>query len=239
MDTIYLVEDDEILRENFTDLISAEGYNVKGFENYTSALLGFRQELPALALLDISLENDTEAGFSLCQELRKMSDILPIIFFTSHASDIDKISGMRLGADDYLTKDISFEYLVVRIKALLRRVDAFSGKNRKPSDCINMDRLSIDLTTMSVRWDGRKVPLSLTQIYMLIDLTRNPGKIRTHQQLMNAAGIVVEPNTIAAHIKNIRGTIRELDPNFRSIITQRSAGYRWDNSRFDSNNTST
>lgn len=228
MNTITLVEDDEILRENYTDLLESEGFAIQSYSDYESALLSFNKSLPDLALLDISLGKDTEAGFELCRELRKMSDTLPIIFFTSHASDIDKISGMRLGADDYLTKDISFEYLIVRIKALLKRIKALSGAKVENSNSgITLGNMQISLATMSAYWKNKHIPLSLTQVYILTDLCKYPGKVRSPQQLMNAAGIIVAPNTIAAHIKNIRNTIREIDADFNAIVTERAAGYRW------------
>lgn len=228
MSTITLVEDDEILRENFSDLLKSEGFTVLSYADYSTAFNGFQDSLPDLALLDISLGNDTEAGFSLCRELRKLSETLPIIFFTSHASDMDKISGMRLGADDYLTKDISFEYLIVRIKALLRRIEIFSAPGTATSaNRHKLGKLEIDMDSMSINWDRKPIPLSLTQIYIVADMANNPGKARSPAQLMKAAGIVVEPNTIAAHIKNIRNTIRETDPGFNAIMTERAAGYRW------------
>ena len=228
MSTITLVEDDEILRENFSDLLKSEGFTVQSFADYSTAYKGFQDGLPDLALLDISLGNDTEAGFGLCRELRKLSETLPIIFFTSHASDMDKISGMRLGADDYLTKDISFEYLIVRIKALLRRIEIFAASGVAAStNRSKLGKLEIDMDSMSINWDGKRIPLSLTQVYIVADMANNPGKVRSPAQLMNAAGIVVEPNTIAAHIKNIRNTIRETDPEFNAIMTERAAGYRW------------
>lgn len=225
---ITLVEDDEILRDNFSDLLRSEGFEVQTFADRDSAKEGFLRELPDIALLDISLGQDVEAGFSLCTELRQISESLPIIFFTSHASEMDKISGMRLGADDYLTKDISFEYLIVRIRALLKRVSILSS-NQKPSQAntISHGPLSIDLDQLSATWNGIHVELSLTQVYMLIALTQQPGKVLTSRNLMNAANIIVEPNTISAHIKNIRNAFRQIDPEFSSIRTERSVGYRW------------
>jgi len=228
MATIILVEDDPILQSNFTDLLTDEGFAVEGYTDRQSAMQRFEEFLPDIVLLDISLGRETEAGFQLCQELRKKSETIPIIFLTSHDSDFDKISGMRLGADDYLTKDISMDYLLVRINALLRRIEVHKAIRENAEDTIiTKDKLSINLDELVILWDSTPLDISLTQFWIVRALANHSGHVHTHSQLMEAANITVEPNTIAAHIKNIRERFEEIDPAFSCIKTERGIGYRW------------
>ena len=227
MSRIMPVEDDEILRENFTELLRDEGFDVEAFADSEGALAAFDQPLPELAIFDITLGTETDAGFRLCGELRKRSETIPIIFFTSHSSDFDKISGMRLGVDDYLTKDISMDYLVVRIKALLRRFATLSSNKEEPSNEVRRGDLTLNMNTFTARWKGERLNLSLTQLWMLHALASHPGHVKSYEQLMSAGKVTVEPNTISAHIKNIRKVFHAVDPEFAAIKTERNMGYRW------------
>jgi len=227
--TIYLVEDDEVIRENLADLLAMEGFHTQGFSTPESALNACKLNLPNLVILDITLGLDHDAGFDLCRELRMLSSFLPIIFLTSHDSDLDRISGMRLGADDYLTKDTSMEYVLVRIKTLLKRVNVLLSANQ-PKTTIEEDQfdgLYLDDNRMLVYWKEKHVDLSLTQYWIVAALTKNVGHVRSHNQLMEAANMMVQPNTVAAHIKNIREQFIAIDPNFDCIKTERGIGYRW------------
>jgi len=227
MKTIAFVEDDEILRENFAELLRAEGFSVVTFDTADEALRGIGASMPDLALLDVGLGQDADAGFALCLELRKLSQVLPIIFFTSHDTDVDKISGLRLGADDYITKHASLEYLSVRIKALLRRIDVLSAGPSRPHNTMATGELSLDLDELHASWKGAPLALTLTQFWMLHTLAEHPGHVKTHDQLMRAARIRVEANTVAAHVKNIRQLFLQVDPGFACIHTERGVGYRW------------
>jgi two-component system OmpR family response regulator len=228
MKTIAFVEDDEILRENFAELLRTDGFSVVTFGTADEALRGIGASMPDLALLDIGLGQDADAGFALCLELRKRSQVLPIVFFTSHDSDFDKISGLRLGADDYITKDASLEYLSVRIKALLRRIAVLSAGPSRPGNTMATGDLSLDLDELHASWKGASIALmTLTQFWMLHSLAEHPGHVKTHDQLMRAARIRVEPNTVAAHMKSIRQRFLQIDPGFACIHTERGIGYRW------------
>jgi len=228
MPSIVLVEDDPVLRCNFTDLLCSEGFSVESYSDRLSAMEHFKKTLPDIVLLDISLGHETDAGFQICQDLRKQSETVPIVFLTSHVSDFDKISGMRLGADDYLTKDINMDYLIVRIKALLkRRIKLKNSSNEPDSTIIERGDLNVDLGTLKLYWKSSLVELSLTQFWMVHSMASYPGHVRTHAQLMEAASITVEHNTIAAHIKNIRYRFNDIDAEFSSISVERGVGYRW------------
>lgn len=225
------VEDEDDIRENYTDLLQQEGLIVEAYAAKDQAIEAFKSKLPDLALLDVTLHGERDAGFEICTELRKMSSTLPIIFLTGHAGEIDKISGLRLDADDYITKGVSIDYIVVRIEALFRRHKALTASNNStPGETSNptlIAHLLLDDTFFTVTWKGTKINLSLTQFWMLQELCHNPGQVKSKRDLMVAAKIVVEPNTIAKHIKAIRDAFKEVEPEFDCICTVRGQGYRW------------
>src|SRR2546423_6538358 len=117
---IAIVEDEPVIRANYADVLKRQGYEVAAYASRNEALSAFRTRLPDLALIDIGLADDIDGGFSLCREVRALSPTLPIIFLSARGSDFDIVAGLRLGADDYLTKDISLPDLAARISALLR-----------------------------------------------------------------------------------------------------------------------
>src|SRR5215510_10935959 len=120
---IAIIEDDPAIRTNYADALRKHGFEVLAFAARNEALAGLRSRLPDLALIDIGLGADVDGGFALCRELRALSATLPIIFLSARDSDFDIVAGLRLGADDYLTKDTSLPHLAARISALFRRSD--------------------------------------------------------------------------------------------------------------------
>ena len=122
--TIAIVEDEPALRENDADAFRRHGYRVTTHASRLQALRDFEARLPDLVIIDVGLGEEPEGGFDLCRELRSRSAELPLIFLTALDSELDAISGLRLGADDYLTKDISLSHLMARVVALFRRLDA-------------------------------------------------------------------------------------------------------------------
>lgn len=123
---IAIVEDEAAIRENYADVLRSQGYQVQTYIDRESATQAFSLRLPHLVILDIGLEEEYEGGFILCQWLRTLSTTLPIIFLTARDNDFDTVSGLRIGADDYLTKDISLPHLSARISALFRRQNAMN-----------------------------------------------------------------------------------------------------------------
>ncbi len=223
---IAVIEDEAALRENYAAALARHGYQVKTYGNRQSALQAFNSHLPDLAIIDISLEDEAEGGFDLCRELRAMSAELPIIFLTARDSELDAVSGLRLGADDFLTKDVSLPHLAARVAALFRRIDAL----RRPDDAAAVVRrgpLSIDGEKMQTTWKGTPVTLSLTEFWIVHALARHPGHVKNRQQLMDAASVVLDDNTITSHIKRLRRKFLEVDPTFDAIQTVYGMGYRW------------
>jgi two-component system OmpR family response regulator len=230
---IAYVEDDDATRSRYYQLLSADGFDVSAYSNKEEALAAFREDIPDLAILDITHEGERDAGYQICAELRRMSDEVAIIFLTSHAGEIDRISGLRLGADDYITKDSSMEYIIIRIEALFRRLDAIhSAYHSKSATSASApgsadQGIAFDEVYSAVFWKGSKIDLPLTHFWIVKELFINPGQVKSHRELMKASNIVVAPNTIAAHVKTIRDAFTRADSEFKCIKTERGRGYRW------------
>src|SRR5690242_17879603 len=170
--SIAIVEDEPAIRDNYTAAFQRNGYAVRAYGDRPSALAAFRTRLPDLAVIDVGLKDEPEGGFSLCRELRSMSAELPIIFLTARDSELDAVSGLRLGADDYLTKDLSLAHLLARVTALFRRVDALR-RPETPGEIMRRGPLTLDTERMQAQWDGRVVLLSLTEFWIVHALARH------------------------------------------------------------------
>lgn len=225
---ITIVEDDPELQKNYVKALTREGYNVDAYGGKQAAIEAFATRLPDLVILDIMLGEEMDAGFELCQHLRALSPAIPIIFLTARNSDIDRVSGLRLGAWDYLTKDVTtLDFLPARISAMFRTVEIVRSGNRGPENKIEHSQLCIDENRKEVYWQDAPVMLTLTEFWILLSLAKRPGHVKSHEQLMNAANVVVANNTISAHIKRIRNKFREIDPEFDHIRSEYGMGYRW------------
>jgi len=223
---IAIVEDEATIRHNYEDALRRYGYQVTGFADKASALAAFSRRLPDLVIIDVGLGDEVEGGFELCRELRSLSKGLPIIFLTARDSDLDVISGLRLGADDYLTKNISLQHLVARVVALFRRVEALGGAASE-EQMLERGPLKFSVERMEVSWNGQPVPLTVTEFWLIHSLIRHPGHVRTRQQLMDDANVLVDDQTITSHIKRIRRKFVAVDPEFDRLDTVYGAGYRW------------
>jgi two-component system, OmpR family, response regulator len=223
---IAIVEDELAIRENYAAVLRRQGYEVNTYSNRREAMHTFRIRLPELVLLDIVLEDEAEGGFDLCREVRSLSHYLPIIFLTARDSEFDMVSGLRLGADDYLTKDISSHHLLARIAALFRRVDALRNP---PSEESIMERgpLLMDSHRLTTTWRGTFVELTLTEFWIVYALAKHPGHVKDRDQLMHEANVLVDDSTITSHIKRIRKKFMAIDPQFKAIDTVYGMGYRW------------
>ncbi len=226
MQHIAIVEDEPAIRENYSDALRQQGYDVSGYVSREQALKAFEMRLPDLVLLDIGLQDEADAGFEVCRMLRSQSESVPIIFLTARDSDLDIISGLRLGADDYLTKDISLPNLCARIAALFRRIDAIHNQSLQ-DEVIQRGLLSMDMNRFLVQWNQRSIDLTLTEFWIVHTLARHPGHVKNRDQLMSEAKIVVDDATITSHIKRIRNKFIRLDPGFSCIETVYGMGYRW------------
>ena len=223
---IAIVEDEAAIRDNYAEAFRREGYTVDAYDARQPALNAFDSRLPDLVVIDINLRDDVEGGFELCRELRSRSADLPIIFLTARDSEFDAVSGLRLGADDYLTKDISLPHLMARVAALFRRLDAMQQPQGADNSLVRGD-LNIDTERMTVHWKDQPVGLTLTEFWLVHSMARYPGHVKNRQQLMDAAQAVLDDNTITSHIKRIRRKFVAIDDGFDAIETVYGMGYRW------------
>ncbi len=224
--TIALVEDETAIRENYADALRRQGYQVNSYSNRRDAMQQFRARLPDLVVIDIGLGEEAEGGFDLCRELRNISASLPIIFLTARDSDLDAISGLRLGADDYLTKDITLQQLLARIAALFRRIDALRNPVEKDA-IIRHGKLMLDRNRLIVEWNNVRLDLTLTEFWIIHSIAQRPGYVKNREQLMSEANMFVDEGTITSHIKRVRKKFMAIDPEFDSIETIYGMGYRW------------
>ncbi len=223
---IAIVEDDSSIRKNYSEALQRSGYEVEAFGLRLEAMAAFRARLPDLAVIDIGLGSELDGGFTLCRDLRSLSPTLPIIFLSARDSDIDIVSGLRLGADDYVTKDVSLPHLTARIAALFRRLDAMRLPARA-EDVLHRGDMMLDINRLSVSWKSKDVVLTVTEFWMVHALTKFPGHVKNRDQLMREAELVVDDNTITSHMKRIRKKFLAVDESFDEIETVYGMGYRW------------
>src|SRR5713226_9685465 len=216
---IAIVEDDAAIRANYADALRKHGYEVSAFGARGEAMAAFRSRFPDLAVIDIGLGEEPDGGFTLCRELRALAPSLPILFLTARDSDFDAVSGLRLGADDYLTKDVSLPHLLARISALREPKAAEEGLER--------GALKLDAKRFTASWKDRPVGLTLTEFWMVHTLAKFPGHVKDREGLMREANLVVDEGTITSHVKRIRRKFAAVDPAFEQIDTVYGMGYRW------------
>ena len=224
--TVAVVEDEPAIRDNYAAGLKRQGYRVLTFANRPDALAAFARELPDLVIIDINLGREVEGGFELCRELRARSAGLPIIFLTARESELDVVSGLRLGADDYLTKRISLEHLLARVAALFRRVDALV-RGDPAGECVVRGALRLDPDRMTAEWGGLPVALTVTEFWVVHALAQHPGHVRSREQLMQAANTVLDDGSVTSQVKRIRAKFLAVDPDFDAIDTVYGMGYRW------------
>ncbi|NQY86134.1 MAG: proteobacterial dedicated sortase system response regulator [Colwellia sp.] len=226
MKRIAIVEDEAAIRENYADVLRSQGYQVQTYASRATATQAFNLRLPNLVILDIGLNEEYDGGFVLCQQLRAKSATLPIIFLTARDNDFDTVSGLRIGADDYLTKDISLPHLTARISALFRRQEAL----KQPVNDEHITRtgaLMVDSQRMCITWQNNSVELTITEFWLVHALAKHPGHVKNRTQLMSDSKIFVDDSTITSHIKRIRKKFMRNDSHFDCIETVYGMGYRW------------
>lgn len=223
---IVIVEDEDAIAQNYCDALRRHNYKVSHYKTRTEANIAFDTRLPDLAIIDVGLGDEMEGGFELCRDLRAKSPTLPIIFLTARDSEFDVVSGLRLGADDYLTKDISLVHMQARITALFRRIDSLAKPQLSEQE-IKRGPLTINMDRMYVHWEHNLIDLTITELWIVHALALHPGHVKNRQQLMDAANVVLDDNTITSHVKRIRKKFRVFDRHFDCIQTAYGMGYRW------------
>ncbi len=227
--TIALVDDDRNILTSVSMTLEAEGYQVRTYTDGESALQGLTAKPADLAVLDIKMPRMD--GMELLQRLRSKSQ-MPVIFLTSKDEEVDQLMGLRLGADDYITKPFSQRLLLERIRTLLRRNDANRGDPSgapAPSSVVRGD-LSLDETRHQCLWRGADIQLTVTEFLLVKALAARPGLVKSRDQLIDAAygeNIYVDDRTIDSHIKRVRKKFRQIDDDFNQIETLYGIGYRY------------
>ncbi|XXK31984.1 response regulator transcription factor [Rhodobacteraceae bacterium nBUS_24] len=231
MSKIALVDDDRNILTSVSMTLETEGFDVETYTDGQSALDAFSGSMPDLAISDIKMPRMD--GMDLLQRLRQKSS-LPVIFLTSKDDEVDEILGLRMGADDYVTKPFSQRLLLERIRSLLRRKDANEGKlvgeESEDTKVLVRGELSIDPLRHSVTWKGLNVTLTVTEFLLLQALAQRPGFVKSRDQLMDVAydeQIYVDDRTIDSHIKRLRKKMRSVDNSFSAIETLYGIGYRY------------
>jgi two-component system alkaline phosphatase synthesis response regulator PhoP len=223
MKTILVADDETRIVELARDYLEHAGFAVITAADGPTALRMARSQKPDVLVLDLGLPGMD--GLDVARALRRESSI-PIVMLTARDDELDRVLGLEIGADDYVTKPFSPRELVARVRAILRRVD----RQTEPGDHIQVGGVSIDVPRMRVEVDGRTVELTPTEFQLLVALARQPGRIFTRSQLLDAVhGVAFESyeRAIDAHVKNLR---RKLEPDPgrpRYVLTVYGVGYRF------------
>ena len=223
---IVMIEDEEAIAENYRNLLSKKGFEVSIYNDKESAMSALSGPLPDLVLVDIGLGDDEDAGFDICNQLRARSQTLPIVFLTARDEEYDQISGVRFGADDYQIKTTPSHMVIMRIQALLRRVEAFKSADQDKGEVAH-GSLSINVLFLQVKWQNEVVNLTVTEFWLVKSLTDRIGQVKSRDELCEAANTIVQDNTITANIRRIRNKFLALDKDFDQIETVPAYGYRW------------
>jgi two-component system alkaline phosphatase synthesis response regulator PhoP len=221
--TVLVVDDEPRIVELARDYLEHAGFAVITAVDGPSALAAARLRKPAVVVLDLGLPGMD--GLDVARALRRESD-MPIVMLTARDDEFDRVLGLEIGADDYVTKPFSPRELVARIRAILRRVD----RQAQPGDRVETSGVLIDVSRMRVEVAGRAVELTPTEFQLLLTLARQPGRIFTRSQLLDAMhGLAFESyeRAIDAHVKNLRRKL-EADPTRpRFVLTVYGVGYRF------------
>ena len=222
---IALVDDDQNILTSVSLMLESEGYEVDTYSDGEQALIGLRRRAAELAILDIKMPRLD--GMELLQKIR-VGSAIPVIFLTSKDDELDEALGLRMGADDYITKPFSQRLLLERVRAVLRRADI--NDNSGSEGLITIGNLSMDPDRHSCTWKGMDVKLTVTEFMILEALARRPGVVKNRDQLLDAAygeTTYLDDRTIDSHIKRLRRKFRETDQQFDSIETLYGVGYKY------------
>ena len=226
-ETIALVDDDQNIRTSVAIALEGEGFRVRSFGDGVEALRGLQTQPADLVVLDIKMPRMD--GMEALTKLRRNSDV-PVIFLTSKDDEVDEVLGLKMGADDYITKPFSMRLLIERIRAVLRRRDAAGAGGEGEKKIIIRGDLMLDPNRHHCEWRAREVKLTVTEFLILEALALRPGHVKTRDQLMDAAyeeNVYVDDRTIDSHIKRLRKKFKAVDDSFAAIDTLYGVGYRF------------
>ena len=223
MKTVLVVDDEPKIVQLARDYLEHAGFTVASASDGREALASFRANAPELIVLDLGLP--LIDGLDVARAIRKTSNV-PIVMLTGRGDEADRVAGLELGADDYVTKPFSPKELVARVRAVLRRAEVAAT----PTDIVRAGDVTLDIPRMSVHVKAKAIELTPTEFQLLATLARAPGRVFTRSQLLDALhGVAFESyeRAIDAHVKNIR---RKLEPDSREpryLLTVHGVGYRF------------
>jgi two-component system, OmpR family, response regulator ChvI len=230
MPTIALVDDDQNILTSVSMALEAEGYRTVTYTDGFSALDGFSQSTPDLAILDIKMPRMD--GTETLRRLREKSD-LPVIFLTSKEEEFDELLGFKMGAEDFIRKPFSHRLLAARVKTVLRRFGSNGQSVPKEIDAakvLERGQLRMDPEKHLCTWQNQPIALTVTEFLILQALATRVGVVKSRNALMDAAyddDTFVDDRTIDSHVKRLRKKFRETDSAFDMIDTLYGVGYRF------------
>jgi DNA-binding response OmpR family regulator len=222
--TILVVDDETTLRETLVEALEGEGFRVVSAADGREALTVFRAERPDLVLLDLMLPE--LSGIEVCRIIRAESGV-PIVMLTAKDSELDKVVGLELGADDYVTKPFSLRELSARIRALFRRSEQAVAAENAPA-VVDLGRVQVDIGGHRILRDGDTLPIKPKAFELLLFLLRHPGQVFTRDQLLERVwgyDYAGETRTVDVHVHWLRSQIEDQPSSPQFIHTVRGVGY--------------
>ncbi len=229
-DRIFLVDDDRNILVSVSMMLEAEGFAVETFNDGETGLNAILEKKPDLVVLDVKMPRMD--GIEVISKLREESNV-PVIFLTSKDDEVDQVIGLRMGADDYVTKPFSQRLLIERIKVLLRRRDVerqILAGTKKESQYIEYGDLRLDDARHLCSWKNKPVNLTVTEYLLVKALAERPGHVRNRDQLIDMAygeSVYVDDRTVDSHIKRVRKKFKKIDEDFDKIETLYGIGYKY------------
>ena len=225
---ICLIDDDQNILASLSLALKSEKFDVETYSDGISGLEALKKDNFDIAILDIKMPRLD--GLEVLQKLRNSSDI-PVIFLTSKDDEIDQLLGLKMGADDYITKPFSQKLLIERVKVILKRTSFTENEIiSKDDSIIERGDLLLNMDRHECHWKNERIKLTVTEFLLLENLVNRPGYVKNRDQLMSAAysdDLYVDDRTIDSHIKRIRRKFKAIDNDFNSIETLYGVGYRF------------
>ena len=221
---ILIVDDESNIVELIRLYLEKEGFFTVSAKNGTEALAKFRSENPDLIILDIMIPEPD--GWQVCREIRRSSNV-PIIMLTAKSETFDKVLGLELGADDYLTKPFEAKELVARVKAVLRRTETKEGDQKK---VITFENLSINIDNYELEINGKLIDVPPKELELLYFLASNPNRVYTREQLLEEVwgfDYFGDSRTVDVHIKRLREKLEGVEGNWQ-LKTVWGVGYKFE-----------
>ncbi|MBH71274.1 MAG: Transcriptional regulatory protein BaeR [Alphaproteobacteria bacterium MarineAlpha6_Bin6] len=228
---VFLIDDDKNILASVSILLETEGYKVSTFSDGESGLKAILESSPDIAVVDIKMPRLD--GIELLKKLRKTSD-MPVIFLTSKDTEIDELLGLKVGADDYITKPFSQKILIERIRILIKRYELKNSKKNEEVDeknSLKKGDIFLDTEKYMCKWKNKVVDLTVTEFLLIKSLVDNLGVVKSRDQLIISAfgenKENIDDRSIDHHFKRIRKKFKKLDKSFNSIVTVYGGGYKF------------